>query len=65
MVVVVVRLWSHVLLGDSEEMNGYGPSPPRLDVTTASTSDPLLVSWLTIKVRGLLCSARIRPSVPP
>ena len=29
---------------------GTGPSPLRLDVTTASTSDPLLVSWLTVKV---------------
>ena len=64
MVVVVVRWWSHVLLGDSEEMKWVtGPSPPRLDVTIASTSDPLLVSWLTVKVRVRVAMLRTDQTV--
>ena len=40
-----------------------GPSPPRLDVTTASTSDPLLVSWLTVKVRVRVAMLRTDQTV--
>ena len=48
-------------LGGNEWVTG--PSPPRLDVTTASISDPLLVSWLTVKVRVWVAMLRTDQTV--
>ena len=48
-------------LGGNEWVTGL--SPPRLDVTTASTSDPLFVSWLTVKVRVWVAMLRTDQTV--
>ena len=51
----------HNEIGGNEWVTG--PSPPRLDVTTASTSDPLFVSWLTVKVRVRVAMLRTDQTV--